>query len=96
MTRDRASVARLVASRPGKRAEEGGNVSGYPVVDVAIGLSFVYFLFSVFSTAITETISRFTKTRAHKLEGWLKAVLAHPDGSVTAVHRRVVASVALP
>jgi hypothetical protein len=57
--------------------------TSFPALDVAIGLSFVYFLFSVFSTAITETISRFTKMRAHKLEGWLKGVLAHPDGSVT-------------
>jgi hypothetical protein len=55
--------------------------TSFPALDVAIGLSFAYFLFSVLSTTITETISRFRKMRARKLEDWLKAVLAHPDQS---------------
>lgn len=53
--------------------------TSFPALDVAIGLSFAYFLFSVLSTTITETVSRFTKMRARKLEGWLKAVFAEPD-----------------
>jgi hypothetical protein len=52
--------------------------TSFPALDVAIGLSFAYFLFSVLSTTITETISRFTKMRARKLEGWLKAMFASP------------------
>jgi hypothetical protein len=54
-------------------------MTSFPALDVAIGLSFAYFLFSVLSTTITETISRFTKMRARKLEGWLKAMFASPD-----------------
>jgi hypothetical protein len=50
----------------------------FPAVDVAIGLSFAYFLFSVLSTGITETISRITKMRARTLEKWLKAVFDDP------------------
>jgi hypothetical protein len=55
--------------------------TSFPALDVAIGLSFAYFLFSVLSTTITETISRFTKMRARKLEGWLKGMFASPGKS---------------
>lgn len=55
--------------------------TSFPALDVAIGLSFAYFLFSVLSTTITETVSRFMKMRARKLEGWLKAAFADPDRS---------------
>ena len=44
-------------------------MTSFPALDVAIGLSFAYFLFSVLSTTITETISRFTKMRARKMRG---------------------------
>ena len=54
-------------------------MTSFPALDVAIGLSFAYFLFSVLSTTITETISRFLKMRARKLEGWLKDVLTTDD-----------------
>ena len=53
--------------------------TSFPALDVAIGLSFAYFLFSVLSTTITETISRFTKMRARKLEHWLEGMFASPD-----------------
>jgi hypothetical protein len=46
-------------------------VSGYPVVDVVIGLSFVYFIVSVFASAIVEAIAGMTRYRARTLEGWL-------------------------
>jgi hypothetical protein len=45
-------------------------------------LSFVYFLLSILSTGITETISRVTRMRARTLENWLQAVLKHPDKNV--------------
>jgi hypothetical protein len=53
--------------------------TSFPALDVAIGLSFAYFLFSLLSTTITETVSRFTKMRARKLEEWLRAVFAETD-----------------
>jgi hypothetical protein len=58
-------------------------MTSFPALDVAIGLSFAYFLFSILATTITETISRFTKMRSRKLEGWLRAVLADPETSAT-------------
>jgi hypothetical protein len=57
-------------------------MTSFPALDVAIGLSFAYFLFSVLATTITETISRFTKMRARTLEHWLKAVFADKDKSL--------------
>jgi hypothetical protein len=57
-------------------------MTSFPAVDVAIGLSFAYFLLSVLSTGITETISRVTKMRARTLENWLQAVLRDPEKSV--------------
>jgi|GEM_PF-1537401 len=58
-------------------------MTSFPALDVAIGLSFAYFLLSVLSTTITETISRFTKMRARTLEDWLKGVLTSPDKTVS-------------
>jgi hypothetical protein len=57
-------------------------MTSFPAVDVAIGLSFAYFLLSVLSTGITETISRFMKMRARTLEDWLKAVFMDKDKSL--------------
>jgi hypothetical protein len=47
----------------------------FPALDVALGLSFVFFLVSVLSTAITESISHLTKQRSKGLEGWLAEAL---------------------
>jgi hypothetical protein len=54
-------------------------MTSFPALDVALGLSFAYFLFSVLATAATETISRFMSQRARMLERWLSDVLAAQD-----------------
>jgi hypothetical protein len=54
-------------------------MTSFPALDVALGLSFTYFLFSVIATAVTETISRFLKQRARMLERWIGDVLSNPD-----------------
>jgi hypothetical protein len=59
-------------------------VTSFPALDVAIGLSFAYFLFSVLATTVTETISRFTQKRARDLESWLELMLADPKGESAA------------
>jgi hypothetical protein len=59
-------------------------MTSFPALDVAIGMSFAYFLFSVLATAGTEAVSRFTHKRARDLEGWLKHMLADPAGGSTA------------
>jgi hypothetical protein len=57
-------------------------MTSFPALDVAIGLSFAYFLLSVLSTTITETLARVMKTRAKTLESWLRAVFDDPAGAV--------------
>ena len=52
-------------------------------LDVAIGLSFVFFVLAVFAMAINEAISTATKLRAKTLEKWLEQNLANP-GAVEA------------
>jgi hypothetical protein len=59
-------------------------MTSFPALDVGIGLSFAYFLFSVLATAATETVSRFTQKRARDLETWLKHILADPGGGSAA------------
>lgn len=55
-------------------------MTSIPALDVALGLSFAYFLFSILATAATETVSRFTQKRAKDLERWLEQMLAGPPG----------------
>jgi len=50
-------------------------VTGFPALDVALGLSFVYFLLSTTATAVTEIISRAVNWRARTLEKWLGKTL---------------------
>jgi hypothetical protein len=50
-------------------------MSGYAVVDVAIGLSFVFLVLSVFATSIVEAVSGLLSYRAKSLEDWLAANL---------------------
>ena len=51
-------------------------MTGLPALDVALGLSFVYFLLSTMATAVTEIISRAFNWRARTLEKWLDKTLA--------------------
>ena len=53
-------------------------MSGYAIVDVAIGLSFVFLVLSVFATSIIEAISGLLSYRAKTLEEWLAENLT-PD-----------------
>ena len=50
-------------------------MSGYAIVDVAIGLSFVFLVLSVFATSIIEAVSGLLSYRARSLEEWLAANL---------------------
>jgi len=52
-----------------------GHMSGYAIVDVAIGLSFVFLVLSVFATSIVEAVSGLLSYRAKSLEEWLAANL---------------------
>ena len=51
-------------------------MNGFPALDVALGLSFLYFLLSTMATAVTEIILRAFNWRARTLEKWLDKTLA--------------------
>jgi len=48
---------------------------GSIILDVAIGMSLIYLLFSLVMTSVTEVISQFTKMRARKLEDGIINIL---------------------
>src|SRR5258706_12261124 len=52
---------------------------GSSIVDVAIGLIFVYLLLSLICSAANETIERFSKKRTKDLERGLKEMLGNGD-----------------
>ena len=51
---------------------------GSPILDVAIGLSFVFFLLSVIASAIGEGIASVFNLRGKTLEEGLKGMLKDP------------------
>jgi hypothetical protein len=51
---------------------------GSPILDVAFGMSFVFFLLSVVSSALSEGIAWATKQRSKMLEAGLKGMLGDP------------------
>jgi hypothetical protein len=60
-------------------------MASFPALDVAVGLSFMYFLLSVLATTATETVSRFLKQRARMLESWLGDVLSNSESGDQAI-----------
>jgi hypothetical protein len=50
-----------------------------PIIEVAIGLVFVYVLLSMFCTFLNEWIARFFSLRSHNLERGLQQLLADQD-----------------
>jgi len=51
-------------------------VSENSLIDIAIGMSFMFFVLALFASAINEAISAALGTRSKTLEGWLKENLA--------------------
>jgi len=54
-------------------------LSDVPALDVAIGLSFVFFVLAVFATALREAGAALLGTRSRTLEAWLQENLAPPS-----------------
>lgn len=46
-------------------------MSGFPILDLVVGLIFIYFLLSIISSSIVELILTLSKIRAKLLEKWL-------------------------
>jgi len=47
--------------------------TGYPIVDIAIGMSFIFFVVSTVASAIVEAISGLVSQRSTGLEKWLRS-----------------------
>jgi hypothetical protein len=55
------------------------DLSGVPMLDVAIGLAFMFFLLSVVCSSIGEVIAAIFKLRAKNLETGIRAMLGDPE-----------------
>src|SRR6266516_1746512 len=56
------------AATPAAVAKQERTMSGFPVLDVAIGLAFVYLLLALICTTVMEWIAQIRKTRGKMLE----------------------------
>ena len=60
-------------------------MSGFPILDLVIGIIFVYFLLSIISSSLVEIILSALKARAKLLEEWLFKIfdktITQPDGT---------------
>jgi hypothetical protein len=65
------------------------NISGFPALDVAIGLIFVYFVFSLIASGVNEWLATALKWRAKGLEAGIGAMLTEP-GQLNDVYHAVV------
>lgn len=56
-------------------------LSGYPALDVLIGLAFLYFLLSIVASSIQEVIASIFGLRAKTLEKGIRKLLGSPDAA---------------
>jgi hypothetical protein len=54
------------------------DISGFQALDVAIGLAFVYFVFSMLASGVNEAIASVFALRARYLERGMRSMLEHP------------------
>ncbi|HEX7594666.1 MAG TPA: hypothetical protein VF429_10905 [Anaerolineae bacterium] len=67
---------------------------GSPMIDVAIGLIFFYFLFSMITSHINEFIAAKMEWRANDLEAQIRRMLGDPNLANKVLHSPVVTSIA--
>ena len=60
-------------------------MSNFPALDVAIGLSFLYFVLSLVCSALNESLAAITARRAKFLKKGLQTILQGPNGSTKAL-----------
>lgn len=46
-------------------------MSGFPIIDLVVGMIFIFFLLSIMSSSVVEIIQTISKARAKVLEAWL-------------------------
>jgi hypothetical protein len=55
------------------------DLTGLPVLDVAIGLSFFFFLLSIVASSISEIVASIFRLRARNLEAGIRALVGDPE-----------------
>ena len=53
-------------------------MSSFPILDLVLGIIFIYFLLSIICSSIVEMVLTFKKTRASVLEKWFTQILNNP------------------
>lgn len=62
-------------------------MSGFPILDLVIGMIFVYFLLSIICSSAVEMVISIRKLRAKMLEEWLKKIF---DNEITIGNKKVL------
>ena len=69
-------------------------MSGFPILDLILGMIFVYFMLSIVSSSAVEIILTIFKLRAKVLEDWLYTLfdkkITQPDGSTTTLGQSIM------
>jgi hypothetical protein len=63
---------------------------GSPIFEVALGLAFVFFLFSLVISSATEGIATLFQVREKKLEKGIERMLGEPDLAATVLHHPLI------
>ncbi len=69
-------------------------MSGFPILDLVVGIIFVYFLLSIISSSGVEMILTGLKARATLLEEWLNKIfnksIVQPDGTIVTLAHAIM------
>src|SRR5664279_2783605 len=69
-------------------------MSGFPILDLVVGIIFVYFLLSIISSSGVEMILTGLKARAALLEEWLFKIfdktITQPDGTTLSLGQAIM------
>jgi hypothetical protein len=60
-------------------------MSGFPIIDLVVGMIFIYFLLSIICSSVVEIALTYVKARSTLLAEWLTAIFDKPvqDGDST-------------
>src|SRR3954449_3206949 len=69
-------------------------MSSFPIIDLVVGMIFIYFLLSIISSSAVEMILTGFRIRARVLEEWLITIfdktIKKPDGSETSLGQEIM------
>jgi hypothetical protein len=69
-------------------------MSGFPILDLVIGMVFVYFMLSLITSSLVEIVMSYFRLRARVLEKWLFAIfdkkMMQPDGKVVKLGQAIM------